>query len=47
LGGGGFNHHSRNVCIFAEGEVDRSLTGTGVARAHSLRRDCNSPENYD
>jgi len=33
-------HHSRNVCIFAEGEVDRSPTGTGVsARAalHHLR----------
>lgn len=25
------NHHSRNVCIFAEGEVDRSATGTGVS----------------
>ena len=25
------NHHSRNVCIFAEGEVDRSPTGTGVS----------------
>lgn len=24
-------HHSRNVCIFAEGEVDRSSTGTGVS----------------
>lgn len=24
-------HHSRNVCIFADGEVDRSPTGTGVA----------------
>jgi len=34
------NHHSRNVCIFAEGEVDRSPTGSGVsARAaiHSLK----------
>ena len=31
------NHHSRNVCIFAEGEVDRSPTGTGVsARAAIL-----------
>ncbi len=27
-------HHSRNVCVFAEGEVDRCPTGTGVcARA--------------
>ncbi len=24
-------HHSRNVCIFAEGEVDRSPTGTGIS----------------
>ena len=35
-------HHSRNVCIFAEGEVDRSPTGTGVsARAaiHYARRE--------
>ena len=24
-------HHSRNVCIFAEAEVDRSPTGTGVS----------------
>jgi len=33
-------HHSRNVCIFAEGQVDRSATGTGVsARAaiHTAR----------
>jgi len=31
------NHHSRNVCIFAEGEVDRSPTGTGIsARAAIL-----------
>jgi trans-L-3-hydroxyproline dehydratase len=35
-------HHSRNVCIFADGEVDRSPTGTGVsARAaiHYTRRE--------
>ena len=25
------NHHSRNVCIFADGEVDRCPTGTGVS----------------
>ncbi len=25
------SHHSRNVCIFANGEVDRSPTGTGVS----------------
>ena len=24
-------HHSRNVCVFANGEVDRSPTGTGVS----------------
>jgi trans-L-3-hydroxyproline dehydratase len=36
------SNHSRNVCIFAEGEVDRSPTGTGVsARAaiHHLRNE--------
>jgi trans-L-3-hydroxyproline dehydratase len=27
----GSPNHSRNVCIFAEGEVDRSPTGTGVS----------------
>jgi trans-L-3-hydroxyproline dehydratase len=25
------DHHSRNVCVFADGEVDRSPTGTGVS----------------
>ncbi len=30
------NHHSRNVCIFAEGEVDRSPTGTGVSGRAAL-----------
>lgn len=25
------HHHSRNVCVFADGEVDRSPTGTGVS----------------
>jgi proline racemase len=29
-------HHSRNVCIFAEGEVDRSPTGTGVSARAAL-----------
>ncbi len=28
--------HSRNVCIFAEGEVDRSPTGTGVSARAAL-----------
>ena len=27
----GADAHSRNVCVFAEGEVDRSPTGTGVS----------------
>jgi len=34
------NRHSRNVCVFANGEVDRSATGSGVsARAalHALK----------
>jgi proline racemase len=30
------SHHSRNVCIFAEGEVDRSPTGTGVSGRAAL-----------
>jgi trans-L-3-hydroxyproline dehydratase len=33
-------NHSRNVCVFAEGEVDRSPTGTGVsgrAAIHAAR----------
>ena len=41
------SNHSRNVCIFAEGEVDRSPTGTGVsARAaiHYARGDINIGE---
>jgi trans-L-3-hydroxyproline dehydratase len=25
------NHHSRNVCVFADGEIDRSATGSGVS----------------
>ncbi|MBN1535873.1 MAG: proline racemase family protein [Anaerolineales bacterium] len=29
-------HHSRNVCIFAEGEVDRCPTGTGVSARVAL-----------
>ncbi len=29
-------HHSRNVCIFAGGEVDRSPTGTGVSARAAL-----------
>ncbi|MDZ7362197.1 MAG: proline racemase family protein [candidate division KSB1 bacterium] len=29
-------HHSRNVCIFADGEIDRSPTGTGVSARVAL-----------
>jgi trans-L-3-hydroxyproline dehydratase len=29
-------HHSRNVCIFADGEVDRSPTGSGVSARAAL-----------
>ena len=25
------NNHSRNICVFANGEIDRSPTGTGVS----------------
>ena len=30
------NHHSRNVCVFANGEVDRSATGSGVSARAAL-----------
>jgi trans-L-3-hydroxyproline dehydratase len=30
------SHHSRNVCIFADGEVDRSPTGSGVSARVAL-----------
>jgi trans-L-3-hydroxyproline dehydratase len=30
--------HSRNVCVFADGEVDRSPTGTGVSARLALHR---------
>lgn len=30
------DHHSRNVCIFAEGELDRSATGSGVSARAAL-----------
>jgi proline racemase len=30
------DHHSRNVCIFADGELDRSATGTGVSARAAL-----------
>jgi trans-L-3-hydroxyproline dehydratase len=31
------NSHSRNVCIFADGEVDRSPTGTGISGRMAIR----------
>ncbi|MEM9387009.1 MAG: proline racemase family protein [Pseudomonadota bacterium] len=31
-------HHSRHVCVFADGEVDRSPTGTGVSGRLALLR---------
>ncbi len=31
-----YHHHSRNVCVFADGEVDRSATGTGVSARAAL-----------
>lgn len=30
------NHHSKNICIFANGEVDRSSTGSGVSARAAL-----------
>ena len=42
-----YNHHSRNVCVFAEGEIDRSATGSGVsARAalHFAKKELNIGE---
>jgi len=30
--------HSRNVCVFADGEVDRSPTGTGVSARLAIQR---------
>ena len=42
-------NHSRNVCIFADGEVDRCPTGTGVsARAalHYVRGELNQNETF-
>ena len=29
-------HHSRNICIFADGELDRSATGSGVSARAAL-----------
>lgn len=30
------SHHSRNVCVFADGELDRSATGSGVSARAAL-----------
>jgi proline racemase len=41
------DHHSRNCCVFAQGEVDRSPTGTGVsgrAAIHFARGELNPGE---
>jgi len=38
------SHHSRNVCIFADGEVDRSPTGTGVSARAALHHSKNELE---
>jgi proline racemase len=32
------SHHSRNVCVFADGEIDRSPTGTGVSGRLAIHR---------
>lgn len=42
--------HSRNVCIFADGEVDRSATGSGVsgrAAIHHARNELTIGENIE
>jgi trans-L-3-hydroxyproline dehydratase len=39
--------HSRNVCVFADGEVDRSPTGTGVSARlaiHSARKEVDTDQ---
>jgi trans-L-3-hydroxyproline dehydratase len=38
------NSHSRNVCIFADGEVDRSPTGTGISGRMAIRNARNQPK---
>ena len=41
------NNHSRNICVFANGEVDRSPTGTGVSArvaVHYARKEINLGE---
>ena len=44
------SYHSRNVCIFADGEVDRSATGSGVsgrAAIHFARKEIGIRENIE
>lgn len=44
------DNHSRNICVFAEGEIDRSPTGTGVsARAalHYARGEINVDQPFE
>ena len=36
-------HHSRNVCIFADGELDRSATGSGVSARAALHYAAGEP----
>ena len=38
------NNHSRNVCIFADGEVDRSPTGTGISARAAIHYERNEIE---
>jgi len=38
------NRHSRNVCVFANGEVDRSATGSGVSARAALLHEMNCLE---
>jgi len=40
----GSNNHSRNVCIFADGEVDRSPTGTGISARAAIHYERNEIE---
>jgi trans-L-3-hydroxyproline dehydratase len=41
------NHFSRNTCIFANGELDRSPTGTGVSARMALFNDRNEVKNNE
>ena len=39
-------NHSRNVCVFANGEVDRSPTGTGVSARAAVHYKRDTTNNY-